>query len=269
MAISLQADSTLPQGYILVDGQRVVSITDSGLTGDSIANGFLYTSTLYYTATGTTTFVKATYPWLRAIKVKVQAGGGGGGFAQIGGRVGAGGGAGGYGEKFLLASTLSANEVIVVGAGGEGGNPTLSAVDSANGGLTSSFGSWVVCTGGGGGGSMTSAGDNKNARRPGGPGGISTGGDINIEGQTGNDSSRLIVTSPTVIPFPTSGAGGNSMLGLGGTSVRDSLEFSIAIAGRNGTGYGSGGSGGCGHGASANAKGGDGANGIIIIDLYA
>jgi hypothetical protein len=42
MAISLQADSTLPQGYILVDGQRAATVTTAGLSGlvdNSVTSG--------------------------------------------------------------------------------------------------------------------------------------------------------------------------------------------------------------------------------------
>ena len=38
MAISLQADSTLPQGYILVDGQRAATISTTGLSATLAAN---------------------------------------------------------------------------------------------------------------------------------------------------------------------------------------------------------------------------------------
>jgi hypothetical protein len=33
MSISIQSDSTLPQGYILVDGQRAATVTTAGLSG--------------------------------------------------------------------------------------------------------------------------------------------------------------------------------------------------------------------------------------------
>ena len=46
MAISLQADSTLPQGYILVDGQRVASVsTTGGLSANTIATNTITTNT--------------------------------------------------------------------------------------------------------------------------------------------------------------------------------------------------------------------------------
>ena len=39
--------------------------------------GYVYVDTVYFTSSGT--FTKATYPWLRAIRVKCQGAGGGGG----------------------------------------------------------------------------------------------------------------------------------------------------------------------------------------------
>ena len=38
MSVSLQADSTLPQGYILVDGQRAATISTTGLSATLAAN---------------------------------------------------------------------------------------------------------------------------------------------------------------------------------------------------------------------------------------
>ena len=46
MAISLQADSTLPQGYILVDGQRVASVSTTGGLSATLAASLVTTSAL-------------------------------------------------------------------------------------------------------------------------------------------------------------------------------------------------------------------------------
>ena len=49
MAISLQSDPTLPQGYILVDGQRVASVsTTGGLSANSINTATLQSNTLSF-----------------------------------------------------------------------------------------------------------------------------------------------------------------------------------------------------------------------------
>ena len=46
MAISLQADSTLPQGYILVDGQRVASVSTTGGLSATLAANTVTTNAL-------------------------------------------------------------------------------------------------------------------------------------------------------------------------------------------------------------------------------
>lgn len=46
MAISLQADSTLPQGYILVDGQIVASVSTTGGLSATLADNLVTTSAL-------------------------------------------------------------------------------------------------------------------------------------------------------------------------------------------------------------------------------
>jgi hypothetical protein len=45
MPISIQSDSTLPQGYILVDGQRAATISTTGLSA-TLADGLVTTSAL-------------------------------------------------------------------------------------------------------------------------------------------------------------------------------------------------------------------------------
>lgn len=46
MSVSLQADSTLPQGYILVDGQRVASVSTTGGLSATLAANTVTTSSL-------------------------------------------------------------------------------------------------------------------------------------------------------------------------------------------------------------------------------
>lgn len=46
MSVSLQADSTLPQGYILVDGQRVASVSTTGGLSAALAANTVTTSSL-------------------------------------------------------------------------------------------------------------------------------------------------------------------------------------------------------------------------------
>jgi len=51
-------------------------LADDAVTGAKLAQGYTYHSTVYFTSSGS--FTKASYPWLRAIRVKVVGGGGGG-----------------------------------------------------------------------------------------------------------------------------------------------------------------------------------------------
>jgi hypothetical protein len=44
-AISLQGDSILPQGYILIDGQRAATVTTTGLSA-ALANNTVTTSAI-------------------------------------------------------------------------------------------------------------------------------------------------------------------------------------------------------------------------------
>jgi hypothetical protein len=170
---------------------------------------------------------------LKYIVAEAQgAGGGGSGVTGSSDAGGPGGGSGGYARKLIAASSLDATETVTVGTGGTG-----SATTGGNG-TASSFGAHITGNGGNG---------------DGGVGGTATGGDINITGGKGHTSSAT----------RTSGAGANSILGIGGASVSGA-----PIAGVAGTGYGSGGSGGSQNTSSSSDIGGNGANGVVIVTEY-
>lgn len=99
--------------------------------------------------------------------------------------LGASGGGGGYAEKFILVSSLNANETIKVGAGGTAG---LAGNNAGGTGGTSSFtiaGTETVIGTGGAGGSGGSAGGGLSGIAS---GGSASGGDINIAGGQGSRS---------------------------------------------------------------------------------
>lgn len=234
------------------EGQRIYETdTKQDLTYDGTSwtrTGFWFAQTVYFTGSGT--FTKATYPWLRAIKIKCQAaGGGGGGSGTNNNYQGAGGGAGGYTEKFYTTiSSLSASITVTVGAKGTGG--AAGANDGTAGG-DSSFGTIVVATGGSGGKNGNStAGDTAG-------GGASTPGDFTVTGGAGQ--TRQITSTGY-----TTGYGGSSFMGAGAPVV--SNLSSIAGPAAN-VGYGGGGGGGLR--ITGNAAGGNGADGIVIVELYA
>jgi hypothetical protein len=202
---------------------------------DVPSNAYFFVETVYFTSSGT--FSKATYPWLRAIRVKCQGGGGAGG-ALTNNTSGGGGGAGGtYAESFITdIAGLAASVTVTVGAGGSG---VTSA--AGNSGASSSFGALV--SGGGGGGSFAD-------------GGVPTGGtgDV-VHVGSGGDGGAPGVVKP--------GSGGSSHLGGGAWSWSQFAQNQNGIAGFV---YGGGGSGAVR--SSAAVTGGAGANGIVIVELY-
>lgn len=178
------------------------------------------------------------------IRVYVVGGGGGGGGSDTGQFPGTGGGAGATAIKVLLASDLTAPVAVTVGAGGAGG-----AIGGNQGGAgsTSSFGALVSCTGGTGGLSYAQG-------RVGGSGGVATGGDFSSNG--GGGFNGLAQASNTY-----SGSGGVSYFGSGGSGAQS--VGSNGAVGQPGIAYGSGGGG-----ASQSFAGGDGADGIVLIEEY-
>jgi hypothetical protein len=166
---------------------------------------------------------------LKYVSVEVQGAGGQGGTANNGG----GGGAGAYAKKTIAAASLGVTETITVGAANAGAGNT-------------SFGAHVTCGNGANASSATA-----------GTGGTATGGDININGQTGGSSNWV------------SGAGGSSILGMGGPTVGLSTSSAGANNGLAGSGYGAGGGGGTS--ATDNnptGSGGSGTQGIVIVTEY-
>lgn len=220
---------------------------------------YRYVDTVYFTSSGT--FTKASYPWLRAIRVKCVGGGGGsGGCAATGaGAVtnAASGGGAAYAESFITdIAGLAASTTVTVGAGGTGG---AAGVNAGTGGGSSSFGSVVIAPGGAGG-------------VGGGAFGVpvaGNGGAISSVG-TGDFTVRGGAATASVIQNATIGQSFRpGAAGCIGGSLGDILTFS-AIAAVAGNNYGEGGR------APANSQnqaaalaGASGAPGIVIVELYA
>jgi hypothetical protein len=201
---------------------------------------YAFVETVYFTSSGT--FTKADYPWLRAIRVKCQGAGGGGG-RRSGTEFGAGGNGGNYAESFITdIAGLDAEVSVTRGAGGAGATTTDT---NGGGGGDSSFGSLVVAKGGSG----AAVGGFRAAEL------VTTGnvGDLVIFG--GGASSG---GDRTTTPIST---GGGSHLGSGANSRREA--GAAGAPGANGGQYG-GGAGGSSGGENA----GTGANGIVIVELY-
>lgn len=190
----------------------------------------------HITISGTTGWSKPT--GLKYITVEVQGAGGGGG-GHSGDNHSAGGASGGYARKVISASSLSSTEYYLVGADGAGG----SGANPGSPGRASSFGTIVKCFGGQGGVN----GDGSSS------GGTATGGDVNINGNSGGDGNGNASSDQM------GGPGADSILGIGGKGFQDS-------GGGPATGYGAGG-GGAGA-TSGSGNGGAGSQGIVIVTEY-
>lgn len=236
--------------------------TDRAVTPAALASlvgtgsGYRFGGPVVFTTSGN--FTKATYPGLRAVRVRHVGSAGAGGGATIpvsgGHSQGGGGGGGAYGESFILASALAASETVTVGAGGTG----VSGNDGNNGG-NSAFGTFITSTGGLGG--QVIGGSALQVSAPGGQGGVITAGDIRGVGHTGE-------TGTGDGTLGTSGSGGGSVLGGGGIAVYNGAGGG-SFTGNAGLGYGGGGSGAANNnGAASNRAGGPGTGAIFIVELY-
>jgi hypothetical protein len=223
-------------------------LTASDVNEHLLNGGYQFRETVYFTSSGT--FVKANYPWLRAIRVRCVGGGGGGGGTQgTNGHGGGGGGAGGYAESFITdIAGLDASVTVTRGAGAAGGTTNVTGPNAD----ASSFGSLVV----GGGGFGTANGNP-------GLGGSATAGDFLADGNGGGAGSF-----PSTSRFAPGGSGGGSVFGGGGRGRE--LRVDQSLNGLSGASFGAGGGGGSqGSNSLSSASGGAGANGIVIVELYA
>lgn len=233
--------------------------------GTTWVNGTAYRLKEVLVYTADSTFTKASYPWLRAMTIKMQgAGGGGGGAATTTATqtaVGGAGGAGAYAEFFLTdLSGVSASATVTIGTAGTAGAAGANA--GGNGGSTV-FDTYTV-TGGSGGPAGTALATNRVID-------VGTGGSIftnvpstaiKVSGASGQPVWSLGATTPGSV---LRGAGGRSFLSPGGVP-----SASTTIAGNTASGYGGGGSGGVNALSQVTARaGGAGAAGLVILELWA
>lgn len=208
---------------------------------------------LAFTAPGTFSFTKATYPNLARVLVRVQgAGGGSGGSSSAVSQTIAreGGSGGGYSESIIQVASLGASETITVGAGGVAG----SAANGAGGdGGGSSFGGFVIAAGGLGGQAVMTSGTTL-ALVQGRTGALAGTGQIAIGGGASGVAARFDAFNSY------SGFGGQSHLGNGGVGRTNQGPGTVP----NGYGAGAGGSNSAGA-AQVGAAGGDGAVFITLI----
>jgi len=249
-----------------VEGQTTYLLdTDSmetwnGSAWVNIANvttpSYRLVQTVTYLSSGT--FTKATYPWLRAIRVMVQSGGGSGGGTNKTAGAGGGGG-GGYAEGFITnIAGLQSSITVTVGAGG-----AAPAAGDNNGNVGGNSGfpnsvSNVNSSGGAGGQRATGLG--ATGAISGGAGGIGTEGNLLLIKGSGGGGGFLNGTIG-------SGFGGGSFLGGGASGAGSGGAF--GGNGEPGVQYGGGGAGGFNYSGTDNRSGGAGAAGIIRVELFA
>ena len=241
----------------------------SGLTnvpaGVSNVNIVTFTSSGTYTPTSGTKFVT----------VYATGGGGGGGSADWNvnssyTRNAGGGGGGGTAIRTYNATELGSTASVTIGGGGSGGS---TGNDGSSGGNTSfnPAGTGTTATGnGGGGGTRCWNNGNQHASGQQGIGGDASGGEVNLNGETGQggggqECGRVVFQSNSDTRIQANYGGGTF---FGGN--RNRQVNSNATNGGTGQGIGVGGNGA--HGKQnyyGTATGGSGTSGIVVIMEYA
>jgi len=265
------------------------TITATGnIYGATFNNGYAKRETVYVTTTGgsTATFSVSSATFsvggitfdatkLKGIIFKVLgAGGAGGGSANTASSasVGSGGNGGGYAEIFisraaLIAGTGSISYKVGVGGAGVSGSSGNNGGDSFVQPTTGT--SFSVITGYGGKGGTVSTfssfpsyeTDNLTT----GNFGLASGGSINIPGGIGTAG----VAGGSAIRQSKSGVGGASVFGVSTPAVRAGGTASSAGSdGQSATGYGAGGSGSVSFATQLAATGGNGSDGLIIMEMF-
>jgi hypothetical protein len=240
----------------VADGATAIENLADAIDG-SIGRGYAYVQTVYFASSGS--FTKASYPWLRALRVTVIGAGGGSGAvpATAAGQSGIAGSGGGGGAGLRLVTNiagLAASETITIGAGGTAGT---GGGGGGTGGTSSAFG---VSAGGGEGGEAGAASANNTSRGTSLNGSPSGTFDLRYGGSVAQPS---LVINPGASLGATSGAPGSAFTGGVYGPARDN---SNAVAGSV---RGEGSRAGCSRQSLAAKNGAAGAAGLVIVELYA
>jgi hypothetical protein len=218
-----------------------------------ISSGFLLRETLRLSAS--TTFVKANYPWLRAIRVRLVGGGAGGGgaspTASNTASIGGSGGGGAYAESFITnIAGLAGSVTVTVGTGGAGGS---AGGNTSFGAAVSAAGAPAAGTAGAGIPPFVSARSN--------PGGDTAVGDFSAPGGSAQGTVCIVAT------VLVGSAGGDSLFGPGAVTVL--VNSAAGVNGNNAVSFGSGGSGGANPpGQAVGRTGGSGRGGVVVLELF-
>ena len=262
---NLQGVLTASSGIIWGDGSYQNSF-----------KGFKLLSTTVYTANDV--FTKPAD--VTAIRVRCVGGGGGGASTSFNNQVGAsgagsGGAGGSYAESFI--TNVPDTAPIVVGQGGSGGGNTNA---TGGAGTHSEFGTagdafHVKASGGNGGNRLTiAAGNSQRVESAIGAFAPNTAtdivGDIRVAGGA-SENTLSFGSNISTRYVACSSKGGDSVFGVGGIGGRVVTNQVNAVSpGSDGRQYGGGGGGGA---TSAQTSpqvtvGGNGANGVVIIELF-
>ena len=174
------------------------------------------------------------------VKVTVIGGGGAGGTHSV--LPSGGGGAGGWGIGWFSGLTSGSGIAVTVGGGG-GASPTP---QNGQPGGSSGFGPYIAASGGQGGGGGTVM-----VPPPGGAGGQGYGGQVVGNGSYGGDG----------IPIASRGGEGG-----GPGNGRGATNLAPGIIGQAPGGGGGGGGSSLPNGGGTGASGGNGCNGIVIVE---
>ena len=220
--------ATYTVATITVDADGRITSASSGAAGGGDFLQTVYESPATFTMQPTT----------KALRVTVIGGGGGScPRNQSTGSNGGGGGGGGFAQEYLDAPAITGPVSVTVGTGGAN---TPSPTGTGGTGGTSSFGAFLSATGGQGNNRCATAGT----------GGSGSGGQINLDGQRGQDNF-----------------GGAAMGWFGGQINYKRYTFGDQPQGTglNGFKYGGGANQNC---QGSYAAGGNGAGGVVIVEEY-
>ena len=271
MSSSIKIERFLPSGWDDVLVGR--SLIKSG-PGEIGANpGYIFVERHYIETSGN--FIKSNYPWLRGLGVHLLGGGGGGSAADTTGAgeciVGEGGSAGVYGYRFLTEADLEEVPEVapyVVGEGGEG-------APGAPGTRTGSYGGETIfqhtsetdffdmlSVGGGVGGHANVSSDIPRVQTS--QTGASQGYNLDFYVQAQVPEPRFVISATVGYGGPGQNAPGP----FGGKAGWGRL-FTGAMTGIHAEGPGAGGGGANNPENSSTVRaGGNGRDGLIVLDLY-
>lgn len=266
--ISAMSDATTNSTLNFNSGGGNVNIGDSTTTvtinGELTARGYRLVSRVQY-VTSPAAFVKADYPWLRAVRVICLGGGSGGAgcvaTAASQNSIGQAGSGGAYAETFITdIAGLAASVTLTVAAGGAAG--AAGATGGAGG--DTSFGALCVAAGG----PTTAAGTATavGAFGTGDPPASSTSSTGDIVYTGGASAPRHYAYAASVLtPLP----GGNTLFPSALTAAGPNVTGSSGFSPGNFV-YGVGGFPGVNAQSQATARtGGAGGGGLMIVELYA